>query len=252
MYSNVVEGNYIGTNVSGTGAVPNGTNGVSLEFAFNNTIGGNTTGAGNLISGNTGDGISITNAISTGNLVVGNDIGTEGGGNGAGGVVVEDGAAGNTIGGITSGAGNTIAYNLGNGVTVGSGNRDTGSVGNEIEGNSITANTGLGISLAGGTTPITNDSLGHSGPNDFQDFPTLTSVASSSAATSLTGTFDEAAEPDTTLLIAFYSDPTADPSQYGQGASLPGHDDDRHQWVRPSLAVHGLRADPLGRPCARR
>ena len=57
---NVVEGNFIGTDVTGTVAVANSGNGVSITNAVGNIIGGNTTGAGNVISGNTGDGLSIT------------------------------------------------------------------------------------------------------------------------------------------------------------------------------------------------
>ena len=52
-----VAGNFIGTNPAGTTAIPNGGDGVEINGAFNNTIGGTAAGAGNVICGNTGDGV---------------------------------------------------------------------------------------------------------------------------------------------------------------------------------------------------
>jgi hypothetical protein len=50
---NTVEGNYIGTDVSGTVALPNGESGVYIGVgAENNTIGGAADGEGNLIAFN--------------------------------------------------------------------------------------------------------------------------------------------------------------------------------------------------------
>src|SRR5439155_13012598 len=75
---NLVEGNTIGLNAAATpAALPNGT-GVSIASgASNNTIGGTTTAAANVISGNTsGAGVLITDANTTGNTVEGNFIGT--------------------------------------------------------------------------------------------------------------------------------------------------------------------------------
>jgi CSLREA domain-containing protein len=74
---NFIEGNFIGTNADGTVAVPNFMAGVFLS-ASNTTVGGSTTAARNLLSGNT-DGISIKDA-SAANTVEGNFIGTNAGG----------------------------------------------------------------------------------------------------------------------------------------------------------------------------
>jgi len=52
---NVVQGNFVGTNAAGNGAVPNRWDGIFLDDAPGNTIGGTAAGAGNVISGN-GDG----------------------------------------------------------------------------------------------------------------------------------------------------------------------------------------------------
>ena len=81
---NVVSGNFIGSNVSGTARIPNGVAGVAvIGGASNNTIGGTTAGAGNLISGNAGPGVSINRAGTNGNTVAGNLIGTNAAGTAA-------------------------------------------------------------------------------------------------------------------------------------------------------------------------
>jgi hypothetical protein len=76
-FGNVIQGNYIGTDASGTRAVPNGT-GIGLLAVGNNTIGGTNSGAGNLISGN-GDGVLLndcTNIVIQGNLIGTDKTGT--------------------------------------------------------------------------------------------------------------------------------------------------------------------------------
>ncbi len=113
--SNLIQGNRIGTNPAGTAAVPNGTGVLVVGFTTNNTIGGIAAGAGNLISGNTVEGIVI-NASASGNMVEGNYIGTDvtgtlGLGNGRDGVLIDQGANGNTIGGLSSAATNVISGN---------------------------------------------------------------------------------------------------------------------------------------------
>jgi hypothetical protein len=72
---NVIEGNFIGTDVTGTQDLGNANHGIEVTSA-NNRIGGTTAGAGNLISGNT-RGISITGNQALGNRVLGNFIGTD-------------------------------------------------------------------------------------------------------------------------------------------------------------------------------
>ncbi len=72
----VVEGDYIGTNATGTAAVPNDGNGILIfEGPSDNTIGGTAAGSQNVISGNTYDGVSLFD--STANVVEGNYIGTD-------------------------------------------------------------------------------------------------------------------------------------------------------------------------------
>jgi titin len=69
----LIQGNYIGTNASGTADLGNTYNGVYIYLASNNVIGGTITGAGNLISGNNHNGIVIdgSDGGATGNLGAG-------------------------------------------------------------------------------------------------------------------------------------------------------------------------------------
>ena len=73
--NNMVQGNYIGLNAAGNAAIANLTGLEITAGAQSNTIGGTAAGAGNTISGNGADGISI-NAVGTqSNVVQGNFIG---------------------------------------------------------------------------------------------------------------------------------------------------------------------------------
>ena len=141
---NLVEGNYIGTNAAGTGALPNGYNGLDIvSGASYNTVGGTTSGAGNLISGNAYNGVVIAFSGASANLVEGNLIGTNAAGtgalaNGADGVIIQGGATSNTLGGTTAGARNVISGNSsGTGVVI----TDPGTSSNLVEGNYVGTNT---------------------------------------------------------------------------------------------------------------
>ena len=141
---NLVEGNYIGTNAAGTGALPNGYNGLDIvSGASYNTVGGTTSGARNLISGNAFNGVDIAFGGASDNLVEGNYIGTTSAGtgalaNGANGVVIQGGATYNTVGGTTAGARNVISGNSsGAGVVL----TDSGTSDNLVEGNYIGTGT---------------------------------------------------------------------------------------------------------------
>ena len=125
--NNVVQGNYIGTNVTGTVALPNAWG--LVITGSNNLIGGTSAGARNLISGNRFAALEICANCgafpTTGNVVQGNYIGTDASGANAlpnlgtfGGTVLVR-ASGNTIGGTAPGAGNVIAGNGSSGVVLG-------------------------------------------------------------------------------------------------------------------------------------
>ena len=122
--NNVVEGNYIGTNVTGTAAIPNASDGIRVTDAANIRIGSATeAAAGNLISGNGGSGITFSQANSTGGLAVGNLIGTRANGlsalgNVGSGVLINGDATNVQIGGTTAISRNVISGNGASGVTI--------------------------------------------------------------------------------------------------------------------------------------
>lgn len=116
---NLIEGNYIGTDVNGSTARGNGWIGVSIFESSNNTVGGAAIGASigvrNIISGNSFNGVQIEGAAATGNVVAGNYIGlaangTDPLGNGGMGVRIYQ-AYRNTIGGPNPGEGNVVSDN---------------------------------------------------------------------------------------------------------------------------------------------
>jgi parallel beta-helix repeat protein len=74
---NIIVGNFVGTDITGTDSIPN-TYGVLFdEGACYNRLGGTITGAGNLMSGNSGYGVFIYNLGTLADTVVGNLIGTD-------------------------------------------------------------------------------------------------------------------------------------------------------------------------------
>src|SRR4029077_20570956 len=105
----------IGTSANGSGALGNGSAGVGISCAPNNTIGGSGPGAGNLISANHDAGIYVVQAGAGGNQFLGNIIGAGAAGTTALGNAVEgiyiESAPGNIIGGSVAGAGNLISAN---------------------------------------------------------------------------------------------------------------------------------------------
>ncbi len=160
---NVISGNRIGTNASGSAAIPNAGYGISIDGAPEALVGVN---VGNVIAGNGADGILIGGAGADGILIKGNNVGVGSDGlafipNGlttAGyGILIADGI-GNVIGGTEPGEGNVIAANLYGNV----GLFGTGVSGTIIQGNYIGVNAvgdsgfeaqsfGINISEATGT-----------------------------------------------------------------------------------------------------
>jgi hypothetical protein len=134
----------------------------------NNTIGGTASGAGNLISGNSGDGVLLGGGAS-GNLIEGNRIGT----NAAGTAAVPNGQEGvelgndtdNTVGGTAAGAGNVISGNGNYGVLLLSSNGDLiqdNDIGTQADGATALPNDNDGvfitsISLNTSVTPVAAD-----------------------------------------------------------------------------------------------
>jgi CSLREA domain-containing protein len=128
-----IAGNAIGTNLAGTAAVAN-KHGVRIENGAH-TIGGATPDDGNVISGNSQNGVYIIGAGADGNLLQSNRIGTSIDGSGPvpndrSGVLIED-APGNFVG--SAAAGNSIAGNTQTGVKI----RGIGATGNTVQNNAI-------------------------------------------------------------------------------------------------------------------
>ncbi|MBI1914310.1 MAG: hypothetical protein HYS12_06175 [Planctomycetes bacterium] len=77
--TNIVEGNSIGTDASGTQARGNVGSGVKLLDVRNNTVGGTDSGAGNVISGNGQEGVRVAGNGATGNRIQHNSLFANGG-----------------------------------------------------------------------------------------------------------------------------------------------------------------------------
>jgi hypothetical protein len=185
---NLVEGNYLGTDASGTHALGNGGAGVALaNGAQDNTVGGTTAAARNIIAASAGNGVIISgmganNTTTSGNRIEGNYIGTDktgtvGLGEGIAAVNIEPGGTDNTIGGTTAGARNIISAS-GFGVYIGgmgaSDNLVEGDyIGTNAAGTAALGNSVCGIALVGaasgniigGTTAAARDVIsGNAGP----------------------------------------------------------------------------------------
>ncbi len=159
--NNVIRGNSIGSDASGTQRLSNGGDGIRIENSPGNTIGGATEAERNIVSSNLGSGIVITGTGARGNTVKGNYIGTDATGaadrgNRGHGIIIAGFATSTLIGatstppaGACTGGCNTIAFNDGHGVFVVSGASNT------IRSNSIFSNDGHGIELDDGNNANT-------------------------------------------------------------------------------------------------
>ena len=195
--NNVVQGNLMGTDVTGTLPIPNQLAGATVFLAQHNLIGGTGAGQGNIIAFNTGGSVP----------------------DGQGGSIVVPGA-GVTVSTLPETPGGEIGVDP--------------TVGNRISGNSIHSNTGvisgdgLGIDLnqsptevdaQDGVTP--NDAGdGDTGANQLQNFPVLTSASTSGAMTTIEGTLNST--PNTTFAIEFFSNSDCDPTGFGEGETYIG------------------------------
>jgi len=217
---NIVQGNFIGTDATGSVGLGGGTAISTDNGASQITIGGASPGAGNVISGNSrgialGDGAAII-------IIKGNKIGTNAAGTGAvpnGGNGIEIGVqgAGSIIGGVSPGEGNTIAFNCGLGISVGNGFTLTNW---KMLGNSIHDNGGLGIALNGGT-PTTNDPGDTDvGANNLQNYPVITSAPIAAGVATISGTLNST--PDKAFRIEFFANDRCDPSGFGEGRQFIG------------------------------
>jgi hypothetical protein len=213
-----IGGNFIGTNAAGTAALGNGSTGVSINgLQDGNVVGGDSPEERNIISGNEGDGIFA--GTSGHDTIMRNLIGTDKTGtkdlhNGG----TDNNGEGINLGGSLSVVShNIIAFNTSDGVQVRS--NFTG-IGHDIGPNTIFSNDGLGIDIVDNTNnglgpngdgPNTNDGGtaddADVGPNNLQNFPTITSATTStSTGQTKIDTFLDTV-PSTQYTIRFYSNP---------------------------------------------
>jgi hypothetical protein len=214
--NNRIEGNYIGTDITGKKALGNGQDGIAIRNASHNLIGGTGLGSGNVIARNVGNGVGIYGSGSSSsieNQVEENWIGTDRTGtlhlgNTQSGVFLYSSSSatvnsyGNEIGGsapwldggswgsVPAGVANIIAFNHGAGV------RQAGyrMFNNPIRGNSIHDNGGLPISLQSWMPFTANVNNAHAG-----------------TATTVVGSVASSAAQE--LLLDFYA---SKPSEFGQ------------------------------------
>jgi len=215
---NVVQGNYIGTDVTGSAPLGNGADGIFVG-GYTNTIGGGNSGEGNVIAANVSNGIEIIGG--NGTTLQGNRIGTDAGGtlalgNGAFGLFLAGSDC--VVGGVSAGEGNLIVNN-GKGILVINGTQ------NAIRGNAIRNASGLGIDLgsAGNPDGVTPNDAGDAdtGANDRQNFPLISSVTYG-ANTTVSGRLHSTAS--TTFDLDFYSNPACSnfPREFLQGVTYLG------------------------------
>ena len=150
--NNVVEGNFIGTDVTGTIARPNRTDGVWMNGP-SNRIGGTTAAARNVISANGWRGIVVNGANA--NRILGNYVGVDASGladlgNGISGVEVFNSTQ-TLVGGLATAGRNIISGNGASGILISGGtfNEARGNlVGTDVTGTSPVPNGGAGIAIA--------------------------------------------------------------------------------------------------------
>jgi CSLREA domain-containing protein len=230
---NQILGNFIGTDLQGSASLPNN-EGVSFNGGSYNMLGGTGTTDGNLISGNTYNGVGFKCSAER-NEVYGNWIGTDASGSqplgNEEGIILEGLA--NVVGGTGAGQGNLIAYNVHEGIVMSWPALKHRIIGNTItqnlrgvalrpafgswpieiaiSENSISQNTELGIDLDPlGVTPNDPGDM-DMGPNTLLNFPVLNSPTTSNATGS--------ACTHCTVEI-FLAD--GDPTGYGEGETLVG------------------------------
>ena len=225
----IIQGNLIGTNVTGMQPISNGNFGISAVQRSGGTIasvliGGRPAGARNVISAGGGLGLlaAAVDASGVSNLTIqANDIGvgvdgTTIMGNDGPGVRLENSIA--LVGGTNAREGNVIANNRTGIIVIGASTAT-------ILRNSITQNDGFGLGTLGidlGDDLVTaNDTVdADSGPNELQNYPLLTLASQSGTKVWLSGALNSA--PDTTFRVEFFSNAACSGSGNGEGKTFIG------------------------------
>lgn len=211
---NVIQGNLIGTDITGLLALPNARAGVCVDASFGNLIGGATNYEGNIISGNLGSGVEILYDSASGNRVWGNRIGlnavSNALGNGQHGVLIRDGANLNWIGGQADGTGNAIMHNGYNGVTVA-----PGSASNAIIRNAIAGNGWLGIDLGNDGVTANDKEDVDVGANLLQNYPEIIWATNTPVGIQVVAKLNS--RPLRVYYIEYFGSMDCDVTGYGEG-----------------------------------
>jgi len=166
-YDNLIEGNFIGVNRSGTAGLGNSNEGILINgvgtASSGGVIGGSTSGAGNVISGNGGHGIEISgscNGLKIQGNFIGTDVtGTSALGNNSTGIYVDTSTTNSAIiGGLTAAARNVVSANKIDGIDLHGG--DAVIVSGNYIGTDITGKAGLGNKISGLTIVSSFNSIG--------------------------------------------------------------------------------------------
>lgn len=216
--ANLILGNLIGTDATGTSAHPNNVGDVGVEiYGDGNIVRGNVIGGITGVAGflSVQAGVSLREDAQD-NVIEGNWIGVDKTGaiaipNRIGVQIAPFDASlpaplGNRIGGLGVGEGNVIAGNEEGGVVVA-----LTAAGNSIRGNEIRDNHapsapgGLAIDLGADGATLNDHGDVDAGPNDLMNFPSVTSAVGSSQGTVVLGRLDSPAAA--TAQLDLYSNP---------------------------------------------
>jgi hypothetical protein len=219
-------------------AVPNAGNGIDMKGGPYSTIGGSVLGAGNLISGNSGNGILLSTSDASYMNVKANRVGVAGDGsaplpNALAGILLDQGAFYNTIGGEFGPVleQNIISHNGGAGVGL------TASAGpdNYIDPNYMYANGGLGVDIYDDEAVLPNDNTSQGyvpdsdggtdgvtppGPNRLMNYPVINNATY--ANSTLTVDFTLETFPSHYYNSFFFWNETCDPSGFGEAQHFLG------------------------------
>ncbi len=163
----VIEGNYIGVDVTGTFVITNVSSGVRISSP-GCRIGGTNAANRNVIAGNS-IGIWVTGTNATNTVIYGNYIGTDAtGSNGLGnrshGIHVDGSAHHVFVGSTVAGCGNVIAGNWSDGIHLSASSREVrveaNYIGTDASGARAVANSGSGVYVAG---PAASNWIGGAG-----------------------------------------------------------------------------------------
>jgi uncharacterized repeat protein (TIGR01451 family) len=229
--TNFIQGNRIGTDVTGTNVLGNKSFGVYSDGSQRDYIGGTAPGAGNVICGNHDSGVFVNSPGFIGTVIQGNFIGTDRSGrlplgNGHGMWLI---APNELVGGFEEGAGNIIAYNLGEGI------RDEAQ--SSLIGNSIYGNGSFGVSSTFGSEALFNSIFDNGGlgivsfyreqsTNDLMDldwqqnYPVVAQAVTFNDHATVDGFLQST--QNTRFRVEFFLNDSCDPSGYGEGKNFLG------------------------------